>query len=300
MKLNAGYKSRINQIMVPTVNEEYLIYQTLTGIWPMNQAYNDEFKDRLKKYFIKAMREAKTHSAWNEPEVAHEKAVVEFLFRILDPGSAFLQSFKQFHERMIGYGHVNSLVQLVLKMTCPGIPDIYQGTELWDLTLVDPDNRQPVDYEVRKDLLQNLVMRGKKDPGKLWQALLNHPLKGEVKLWLMHLLLGERKLNRELFLDGEYIPLEITGKFRENAIAFARKWKENRFIVVLPMHLADFREGMDPGIEKINWEDTSVHLGSRLSGNYLDILSRVELFVETTLQPRGFHRSDPFILLRSI
>lgn len=300
MKLNAGYKSRIKRIMVPTVNEEYLIYQTLTGIWSVNQENNDEFKDRLRNYFIKAMREAKTHSAWNEPEEAHEKAVVEFLFRILSPGSLFLQSFKEFQERITGYGHVNSLVQLVLKMTCPGIPDIYQGTELWDLTLVDPDNRQPVDYEIRKDYLQNLVMRGKEDPGKLWQELLNHPLTGEVKLWLTHLLLGERKLNPELFLDGEYMPLEITGKFRENAIAFARKWMEKRFIVILPIHLADIREGRAPGVEQINWGDTSVHLGGGLSGNYLDILSRTELSVGSILQIRGFNRSDPFLLLRSI
>jgi maltooligosyltrehalose synthase len=148
--------------------------------------------------------------------------------------------------------------------------------------------------------MQNLVMRGKKDSGKLWQSLMNHPLTGEVKLWLMHLLLGERKLNPELFLEGEYIPLKITGKFRENAIAFARKWKEKRFIVILPIHLADIRDGMVPEIKKINWGDTSVHLGSRLSGNYLDILSRIELSVGRTLRPRGFHRSDPFILIRSI
>lgn len=300
VEMNAGYKQKINGIMVPTVNEEYLIYQTLTGIWPMDSSVDDDFKDRLIKYFTKAMREAKTHSAWNEPEESHEKAVFDFLFNILNSESLFYQSFVKFQDKTRQYGYVNSLVQLVLKITCPGIPDLYQGTELWDLTLVDPDNRRPVDYDIRKTRLKQLIKRGNEDRIKLWKKISVKPYSGDLKLWLTHLLLRERKLNPGLFSGGEYIPFEIKGKFRNHAISFGRKFDTKWILVVLPLHLATIQDYFILGKESIDWQDTTVCLSETISGKCYDIVSLKIYTIGSRIRPCNFHNSDPLLILRSL
>ena len=143
--VNRQLKVRINDKDVPDVNEEYFIYQTLTGILPFN-GLSVQLHSRLNEYLVKALREAKIHSNWNHPDENYENAVVRFVYKLLDPSSLFHNTFIPFQKKIAQFGILNSLSDITLKSTCPGIPDFYQGTELWDFSLVDPDNRRPVNY----------------------------------------------------------------------------------------------------------------------------------------------------------
>src|SRR5262249_44150303 len=149
---------------VPDANEEYLLYQTLLGTWPLepcNGADYQEFVGRIQAYMDKAVHEAKVHSSWINPDSAHDDAVRSFVADVLNPEKSreFLDDFQRFQQRISHYGLFNSLSQTLLKITMPGVPDLYQGTELWDFSLVDPDNRRPVDYERRRTMLRELRQR---------------------------------------------------------------------------------------------------------------------------------------------
>src|SRR2546423_8455918 len=155
--LHAAKKVAVDGRPAPSPNEEYLLYQTLLGAWPIEPASDrKEFRERIKAYFLKAIREAKVNTDWLEPNVKYEEAAAGFVDGVLpiERPNAFLEAFRPFQKRVAFFGALNSLAQTVLKMTCPGVPDFYQGSELWDFNLVDPDNRRPVDYEVRKRMLR--------------------------------------------------------------------------------------------------------------------------------------------------
>jgi maltooligosyltrehalose synthase len=211
----------------PAHNDEYLLYQTLIGSFPLHE--EKDYSDRINGYFQKALREAKVHSNWSEPNEEYEKACVNFVNKILAADSAFRKSFIPFLEKIALYGMYNSLGQLILKFTCPGIPDIYQGTELWDLSLVDPDNRRPVNYNTRIEFLD------KRSP---LDDLLNKYQAGEVKLQLLHRLLGIRNEYERVFTEGEYIPVNIGGKYNGHVLAFMRKHDRLAIFVVVPVTYA--------------------------------------------------------------
>lgn len=237
----------------PDANDEYFIYQTLIGSFPMQE--EDDYLTRLEAYFTKAFREAKRHTDWADPDESHEKAVLTFVKKILSPKSDFLKSFIPFQKKVTDYGIIQSLGQLILKFTCPGVPDNYQGTTTWDLSLVDPDNRRMVDYAERQESLKEVSKPTdiETHSAELWNSRAN----SRIKLWLAQQMFQLRKTYPEVFRDGLYIPLEITGKYNDNVIAFARRHKRTWIITVVPISYARIESEGSP---EMDWKDTAVKL----------------------------------------
>jgi (1->4)-alpha-D-glucan 1-alpha-D-glucosylmutase len=220
-KMNAGLRSD----GIPHPNEELLIYQTLIGMWPLEDEEIDTVPERLRQYLEKAAREAKTHTNWITPNVEYEKALQDFASAILE-NQPFREDFIQTQKRTAFHGFVNSLAQLVLKLTAPGAPDFYQGTEIWDLSLVDPDNRRPVDYERRSSMLKKLKAgfeRGSLDIATMLRRFFD----GRVKLFVTWRGLDARARHRDLFRDGTYTALTSDSP---NVVAFTRG--EHVFVAV--------------------------------------------------------------------
>jgi malto-oligosyltrehalose synthase/4-alpha-glucanotransferase len=257
--VNAGFKTMINDSPAPDANEEYFIYQTLYAVYPFNVKVAADIPSRMRDYLVKALREGKTNSSWNDPDESYEQAVIRFTETILAKGSDFLSDFIPFIQNTASYGAVNSISQLVLKATSPGIPDFYQGTELWDFSLVDPDNRRPVDFGRRFKLLKNLIGQKKEKPGKLFAELFHKIHDGRLKLWMTYQLLQARRSHPELFLHGRYIPLKTSGKYSEHVLSFARVYENEWLITVIPLYLAAAGfTGKFSG--NFNWGDTSLEL----------------------------------------
>lgn len=238
---------------VPDANDEYFIYQTLIGSYPMPGEDDDNYLERVQEYLEKALREGKTNSSWADADMGYEKVVKNFIISLLNPSTLFWQSFSALHHKVADFGILNSLSQLVLKYTCPGTPDIYQGTELWDLSLVDPDNRRPVDYLQRRDLL--LQITGVTlDINELWASRYS----GKIKLWLHHLLLMLRKSHDELFTTGTYVPLSVKGRYAKHVFAFARRLGQQWFIVAVPVDMAGMERKKGEKDMAFNWKDTCI------------------------------------------
>ncbi len=259
LKLNQPLKVEVDGKMAPSVGEEFLIYQTLTGIFPFNQKVTTSLLERLDAYWVKALREGKEHTSWSSPNEAWEEAVVQFVHAILDETHGFLSSFTAFQEKVGAYGMVNALSQLALKMTCPGVPDTYQGTELWDLTLVDPDNRQEVDYTLRNILLRSMNDRHKRDPHFFLEGLWQERENGHVKLWLTSRLMNYRREWSDLFAKGSYMPLKVLGKYKKHIMAFARHYQNKWHITAVPLMVYELSP-QNPDVGTIDWEDTRVEL----------------------------------------
>jgi (1->4)-alpha-D-glucan 1-alpha-D-glucosylmutase len=218
--LNRRFKSEVNGVLAPDGNVEYHLYQTLVGAWPFgHDAASDPcFRERIAAYMMKALREAKVHTSWLSPDEEYERAVTRFVDAVLDRrrSNPFLASFLPFQARVAELGIYNSLAQLVIKVTAPGVPDFYQGTELWDLNLVDPDNRRPVDYTSRQQMLASLGT----DPDIL--DLLEHRTDGRIKMFVMARALAARAEWRDVYEQGAYVPLTTSGAGRDSLFAFAR------------------------------------------------------------------------------
>lgn len=249
----------------PSRNEEYLLYQTLVGAWPFckpDTAAFGEFRDRIKAYMLKAMREAKVHTSWINPDSHHEDAALYFIDMILKdlPGNLFLHDFAGFQQLTAACGIFNSLSQLLLKITSPGIPDIYQGTELWDFSLVDPDNRRPVDFSTRMAMLEQLERRvAEQGLTTTARELTEQRQDGQIKLYLTWKALTFRRDQRELFEQGRYLPLEVAGSRREHVCAFERSTNHRAVLVVVPRfcsRLIEHPDGLPLGPEV--WQDTCI------------------------------------------
>lgn len=232
-------------------SDVYFIYQTLIGSYPMPGMPVTDYKERLLNYIEKVLREGKRDSNWADPNLNYEKAVKDFAVQLLDPATDFWKGFEVLHQKVCNFGILNSLGQLLMKFTCPGNADIYQGTELWDLSLVDPDNRRPVNYAERMEMLKEINASGTFLHG-FWEERFN----GKIKLCLHTVLLRERKLNPELFNSGAYIPLKVKGKHSKNVFAFARKKETEWIITIIPLHLAKLVEEED--ILNVDWKDTKI------------------------------------------
>ena len=254
---NRRAKRRLEEADAPDGNEEYLLYQTLLGSWPLepwrdlNEDARTEYTGRVQAYMAKAMKEAKVNTSWVQPNEKWDSAVAEFIEKILSPApqNKFLDSFLPVAEEIARIGATNALSQVLLKLTAPGVPDFYQGNEIWDFSLVDPDNRRPVDYEARHKMLDSL---GEVTP----EDLLGNWTDGRIKLFLTRRLLVFRRENPELFLRGSYEPLTLSGIFAESCIAFARVWEKKQIVVLAPRLTA--RIGHLPIGE--TWQDTAVQL----------------------------------------
>jgi malto-oligosyltrehalose synthase len=241
-------------------NDEYFIYETLAGTYPMPGEPDDNYGQRTMQYLEKTLREGKLHSDWAEPNVDYEAVVKLFTKSLLDKKGAFWKSFKPFHEKIAGLGVINSLVQLLLKLTAPGTPDIYQGCELWDLSLVDPDNRRPVDYELR-----DLYLDDQNDFSALWKSKSD----GRIKIRLLQTVLQIRKDQPLIFSHGEYIPLQVKGQYERHVIAFARRYRRICYVVVAPLGIATLREN-----DLFDWADTRVILPKNISDIYEHVFLR--------------------------
>ena len=224
---NEGKKKSIEGRPVPDRNEEILVYQTLLGAWPLDESGIPSFLERAAEYMVKAVREAKVYTRWDRPNPAHEGAVRAFVGSILanTEGNRFLEDFLQFQKKLAHYGALNSLSQVLLKIAAPGVPDFYQGTELWNFSLVDPDNRRPVDFERRALRLNEFLDREREASGALplLQELLSRWEDGRIKLFLTYKALNFRRRHRDLFLSGSYLPLAVSGGKKEHVLAFARE-----------------------------------------------------------------------------
>ena len=239
-RLNASKKREIDRQLVPDRNEEALLYQTLLGAWPLESAEMPELRHRLKEYLIKAVREAMVHTRWSLPNVEHEDAVTGFLDSILcpRPGEPFLTDFLRFQKRVAWFGMLNGLAQVLLKIACPGVPDFYQGSELWDLRLVDPDNRGPVDFNKRTAVLESLTKAGTNPKSSFMRGLWRGWGDGRIKLYVIWKALNLRRRHSRLFLDGEYLPVEARGDRAEHVVALVRIHESQRVLAVVPRWLA--------------------------------------------------------------
>ncbi len=255
--INRRAKAEVNETEAPDANEEYLLYQTLLGTWPMDAAgrpvasATKEYIARIQEYMTKALKEAKVNTSWIQPNEQWDTATRDFVGKILEPGpkNKFVPAFVAMAEEIARLGAINSLSQLLLKCTAPGVPDIYQGNEMWDLSLVDPDNRRPVDYDLRRQMLASL-----KDATP--EALLQNWPDGRIKLFLTQRLLQFRREQPDLFRDGSYAPLRATGAHAESCVAFAREHGDKWIVVLAPRLTA--RVGFPPIGDR--WQDTLIEL----------------------------------------
>ena len=224
-RANDKFVRKANTAAVPDRNEEYLLYQTLIGTWPLHEDEWNTLVPRVQDYMIKATREAKVHTRWTRPNEGHESALRDFVADVLDRtrNSEFCSKFDQFQQFTALYGMLNGLSQTLLKATCPGAPDCYQGCELWDLRLVDPDNRRTIDFEKRRALAAALRETYESRNSENIEKMLGSWQDGRVKMHVLNRALNARKANPDLFLDGDYQPLEIQGTHKDRVIAFARK-----------------------------------------------------------------------------
>ncbi|HEY6464788.1 MAG TPA: malto-oligosyltrehalose synthase [Candidatus Acidoferrales bacterium] len=238
--LNEKYRTQADTGAVPDHNEEYLFYQTLIATWPLQPEDWANLVKRLQDYLIKAVREAKVHTRWSEPNEPHEKALCAFIAGVLDRenNKEFCAKFEQFQGRTALCGMANGLGQVLLKIACPGVPDVYQGAELWDFRLVDPDNRDPVDFAKRTDMLDDLRSASNADCACRALELLGKWSDSRVKMHVLARAMAIRKELPELFLDGDYRPLEASGQHQERVVAFARTHSQDWTIAVVPRCLA--------------------------------------------------------------
>ncbi len=263
-EINRSKKSTAGKRSVPVCNDEYFLYQTLVGAFPFNDSERAEFALRVKQYMLKSVREAKLHTAWLRPDTAYEEGFLDFVEKVLEPSDSneFLKEFLPFQKWVAGYGIFNSLSQTLLKIAAPGVPDIYQGTELWDLSMVDPDNRRPVNFDRRIWFLQDMKEKSKVDILKLIEDLLSNKEDGRIKLFLTHRVLQARKEYLDVFLKGDYQPLQVSGKFSEHLVAFSRSFKGKTAIAVAPRFFTKLVESGESPLGERVWADTQLQLPS--------------------------------------
>jgi len=235
--LNAPYLVIEGEMRAPSATFEYMLYQALLGAWPSGER-DDSFVERMQAYALKAAREGKQETSWLNPHPAYEAGLRTFLTRILDRSVApeFLGSLEILAQRVSLLGALNSLSQITLKATIPGVPDFYQGTEFWDLSLVDPDNRRPVDFKARASVLASMDTPDSENLVQNWSN-------GHLKLaWTRHLLKLRAEL-AEMFAHGDYEPLQVSGPHRDHIIAFARRRGRDAAITAVAKSFAVFSQG---------------------------------------------------------
>jgi (1->4)-alpha-D-glucan 1-alpha-D-glucosylmutase len=302
-RLNSPKKAVVEDQPAPDRNDEYLLYQTLLGAWPApspDPGALAEFRGRVAAHMEKATKEAKVHTSWVNPNEEYDAAVRQFVGRLLagagpDP---FLEDLLAFQRRVAFFGSFNALGQVLLKLTCPGVPDLYQGSELWDFSLVDPDNRRPVDYARRRQVLAELrgrIERAGPDRTPLTCELLATAPDGRIKAYVVHQALSLRRRHADLFAGGAYLPLEVTGARRDHVCAFARWAGEAAVLVVVPRLVARLTGGAEQApLGPEVWGTTRLLLHPQLSGReYRDV------FTGAVLEP-GNDRAIPGPLVGSV
>lgn len=271
-QLNQSKKTQVKGKSLPDRNDEYFLYQTLIGSFPFADFELPEFIERVKNYGIKAIKEAKVHTAWLRPNETYEESYLKFVDAILQD-QEFLQAFRPFQQRIAEYGIYNSLSQVLLKNGSPGVPDLYQGCELWDLSMVDPDNRRPVDYEHRISLLHEIQTSAKNNIQSLLNDLLESKEDGRIKLFLTHRILQARQEYSKLFQAGNYQPLEISGRFANHVIAFARVFEGQVALSIAPRFLTSLIQPGELPLGKSVWQDTQIHIPGEISAKWRNVIT---------------------------
>jgi (1->4)-alpha-D-glucan 1-alpha-D-glucosylmutase len=287
-RANAKLKRTLGDGRVaPDANEEYLLYQTIAGVWPWREDEPDcreSVLKRLQEYAAKALREAKVSLSWISPDPEYLAAVQGFLADILMPDkrgreTPFMQTLEKLLPQIKLFGGVNSVSQLVLKATCPGVPDFYQGTELWDLSLVDPDNRRPVDYALRARMLAHLdELEAAQGTGAVAAEVTRDISDGAIKLWATSRVLRLRREEHSLFRHGSYLPVFGAGPAEQHVIAYARQdhtgdGKDKTIIVAVPRFACSLMRGEVALPLGAAWKDWSLSLPSELHRWYRNIFT---------------------------
>ncbi len=276
--VNRRWKKRIEDAEAPDRNEEYLLYQTLLGTWPVDDSgqacatVSPEYVERIQNYIHKALNEAKMNTSWVQPNEPWLSATSEFVAKILEPHpkNKFLPAFLPLASEAARVGAMNSLSQTLLKLTSPGVPDIYQGNEIWDFSLVDPDNRRPVDYGLRRSMLDALANAPARELMACWPD-------GRIKMFLTQRLLQFRKEHPHLFENGNYLPLKSGGTLADCAVSFARQLGEKAIVIIAPRLTS--RIGFPPLGDK--WQDTFVEIpGYERSHTVRDLFTSAELSIQ--------------------
>ncbi|HEY1170255.1 MAG TPA: malto-oligosyltrehalose synthase [Verrucomicrobiae bacterium] len=269
-KLNRSCKQEIAGHLAPDANEEYLFYQMLLGTWPLENFTAEsrkEYCERLNAYMTKALNEAKVNTRWDKRNEAWEQATMDFIEAlVIGKNPVFTKLFSEFSSRIAEWGAVNSLSQLLLKMTVPGVPDFYQGNELWQFILVDPDNRRQIDYNLRQRMMAEINGQGAAELFANWRT-------GGIKMFLTKTVLRFRREHQELFDKGDYQPMRCEGKFADSCLSFTRVYGEKKLVVLTT------RVGMPIGYPPTGkeWENTSVDLAGLGSAGFRDLLTGSEL-----------------------
>jgi (1->4)-alpha-D-glucan 1-alpha-D-glucosylmutase len=281
-QLNAPKKTLIEGNAAPDNNEEYLLYQSLVGAWPaepLTAGAMPRFRERIAAYMQKAIHEAKVHTSWVNPNHEHDAAVQAFVERLLPDtlDEPFLQDLVTFQKRLAYFGYFNSLAQTLLKLTGPGVPDFFQGSELWDFSLVDPDNRRPVDYQIRQAYLKELkeqVDKAGKELAPIIKDLLANMVDGKIKLYVIERVLNSRKDHEQLFRAGSYHRLAASEDKHDHVCAFTRYREDEELLVVVPRLIAGLTEGAEvPPMGSQVWGATWLSLPERGGKTYRNIFT---------------------------
>ncbi|HXB92515.1 MAG TPA: hypothetical protein VNU72_09510, partial [Puia sp.] len=215
----------------PTRNDEYLIYQSLLGSYPEDGILTDDFRRRFHDYYTKALREGGANTSYDHPNEEYETRCHAFITSILQPDSAFLEDFTPFAWQVIHESSNYSLSQLLIKLTAPGIPDIYQGSECWETSFVDPDNRRPVDYQQRISILHAIKEEEKKSTAAALVYSIANSRKGAVKLFVTYRALAHRNAHPAVYSEGEYLPIAMQGPF----LSYIRRKEDHWALIVVPL-----------------------------------------------------------------
>lgn len=297
-ELNQHFKVSLDEELVPHANEEYLIYQTLLGTWPL-EGFKDKIEacyiERIQNYMEKAIKEAKLHSSWIDANEAYHEAVKQFIHKILDFSAAkeFIMALQEFFMLIRDCSMLTAIAQVIIKITAPGIPDFYQGNELWCFRLVDPDNRQPVDFALRRQLISTL------HANLGYEDLIN----GKVKLWFLKETLAIRNKSKKLFTEGDYVPIEVQGVWAENVICFARHLKNEIVLVIVCRFFTNFMQDFFNYQQPLSqWTETYLVLPAFLAHqNLVDVYTQQSFDLEPgklSLQP--LLQKFPFAVLHNL
>jgi (1->4)-alpha-D-glucan 1-alpha-D-glucosylmutase len=295
-------KSRIHGVAVPDADDEYYIYQTMVGACPAAPMSDEGWRalsKRIEEATVKALREAKRNSSWINPDPDYEEATRGFVSRLLEPRGSFVPMLAAFVERVKGPGLMSSLAQLAIKVTAPGVPDFFQGTELWDFSMTDPDNRRPVDFATRSAILVELARREASDREGLLRELRDDLDDGRLKLFMTRALLAARRERAELFATGTYRPLEVEGPRRGHVVAFARTLNDRASLTVTGRFFASLGDA-DPGHrpwEAAAWRETSIDIPPELSGPVRDALTGATRVLDGKMALSELFESIPFAVL---
>ncbi|HLO47580.1 MAG TPA: malto-oligosyltrehalose synthase [Kamptonema sp.] len=281
--INRSQRKNLKGRIVPDPNDEYFFYQTLVGTLPFEGIENTDFIERMKHFVIKAVREAKVHTAWLRPDNDYEAAFMAFVDNVLEPSeeNKFIKEVMPFWKRVAQYGIFNSLSQTLLKATAPGVPDFYQGTEFWDLSHVDPDNRRPVDFERRVTVLREIKEKAQGDILKLIEELISTREDARIKLFLIARILDARKEYQQVFQEGNYQPLAAIGNFKDHIVAFARSYGNRIVVAVAPRFLTTLIQPEEMPLGEQVWGDTCIEFSQKMPSVWKDAIT------EQTVQSDG-------------